>query len=345
MSRIEVILRLVTGFSLVLAVAASGVLGQTPWIIGPFTIVFTLLYWLGKNAAIQAWRTQGWSAVARALPVILLVQAILCAVFYLIGRGIGNLLRHPVQAEFTRLDWALPLGLLGLGIANHGLLSYLSARKQAESNNESDKMSYRSEWVLELDPKPVTLENFYDGFFYGHRKYGENGELGDQVSEAARTSPEMIEAAESRLNIAFPRLLRQLYERQNGGMAYNLWVPAVPKPTAELDDWRGVFSHDYCYLAPLDKLDTLHDSYLDFMDEDEIAQDDRVPKQAKRYIVLCQRYQDTTFLDYSDSRDNPRVGIVDFEGIDKKNVWFDSFDDFFSALRRGDLAERGSAGR
>jgi hypothetical protein len=76
------------------------------------------------------------------------------------------------------------------------------------------------------------------------------------------------------------------------------------------------------------------------MDEDEIAQDNSIPKDAKRYIILCKRYLDTTFLDYSKSSTNPRVGIVDFEGIDKMDVWFDSFDAFFAALRRGELRAR-----
>lgn len=49
---------------------------------------------------------------------------------------------------------------------------------------------------------------------------------------------------------------------QNGGGLSDLWVPIIDKLSNNLDDWRGVFSHDYCDLVPLDQLETLHDVYL-----------------------------------------------------------------------------------
>ena len=124
---------------------------------------------------------------------------------------------------------------------------------------------------------------------------------------------------------------------QNGGGLSDLWVPIIDKPSNNLDDCRGVFSHDYCDLVPLDQLETLHDVYLYSMSEDDIAKSKYSQKNAKRYILLSLRCADATFLDYSQSSFEPKVGIVDFERIDKNDVWFDTFDDFFASLKRGEL--------
>lgn len=195
-------------------------------------------------------------------------------------------------------------------------------------------------YYIKIEDTPLCVETFYRERFSAHR----SDELFGYPPERPRgwiTTPEMIQEAEERLNIVLPPLLRKLYEYQNGGDLDELWVPTKPNPGIELEDWRGVFAYGYDELSPLEGLCTLFDCALSFMSPEEaeegIGQCPFLPSQAKRYIVLSQRYHDTTFLDYSNSNEHPRVGIVEFEGLDPVDIWFESFDDFFHALRRGSV--------
>lgn len=310
----------------------------------PLGGVFTILYILGKKAARDLWAAYGFNGILKTLMPTYCVQALVCGIFYLLGRGIGNLSDRNQTLEFGTFDLILSGAILSFGLLTSGFLWFMERKTSivAVVTDATAETVKKSGYKMEFDPVSITLENFYTSVFYGHRDRN-NAEIpGDEdtpnvLPEKAQTTEAMIKAAEERLDIVLPPILRKLYERQNGGMVGNLWVAAVANPSLELEDWRGVFSHDYCYLAPLEYLRTLYDSYLDFKYEDEIEQDEEIPKNAKRYIILCQRYMDTTFLDYSQSKDKPRVGIVDFDRIDAKDVWFESFDEFFAALKRGDI--------
>jgi SMI1 / KNR4 family (SUKH-1) len=199
--------------------------------------------------------------------------------------------------------------------------------------------SSASQYVIQLEDAPITTANFFAAPYYGHVEYDKANRRIETIGlpEKAKPSASLITDTERRLSITFPPQLKSLYMLQNGGNLGELWVPVVDNPTNNLDDWRGAFSHDYCYLAPLEKLETLHDVYLYAMTEKEIEDSEYSKKNAKRYIILCMRCADATFLDYSESSHEPKVGIVDFEGINKSDVWFDKFDDFFAALKRGQI--------
>lgn len=342
--------RIAVGILLVICAVLPGVLGRSPWLILGLSLVFTVLYFQGKRAAIQAWRNGQRKAIIDALPVTWFTQLVLCGIFYLIGRGIGSLLGRHLTTSLAGFDDIYLLAVAVGGIIVGQIIVMIEDRVAknppillSETKQEAIDMATPKcpKWVMEFDEAPITLDNFFTGYYYGHYNYiTKNGDLGDELTDEALSSPQKIQAAEERLGIKFPPLLRQLYARQNGGMVGDLWVPRIANPTEDYEDWCGAFSHDYCYLTPLDKLRTLYDSYLGYLNEDEIEagmQDGSLCKDARRYVILCQRYADTTFLDYSQSDDNPRVGVVDFERVEKQNVWFDSFDSFFAALKRGEL--------
>jgi hypothetical protein len=343
MSKLETTLRLLTGLVIVLSVVLLGYMARSPWNIPLLGAVFTLLFLLGKRSTVH---TLGALFSFKNLLITFLTQLVLCGILYLIGRGIGSFLHQGAIVSLSLIDGYVALALLIFGVITALYLQRLSNFKPVESLSQSASApangQSRCEYVLSFDDAPITLDNFFESVYYGHLERDATGQIirSDSLPEAAKTTNEMIVATEARLGVVFPPLLKQLYLKQNGGDVGNLWVPCVNNPSNELDDWRGVFSHDYCYLAPLQQLTTLYDSYLDYMDEDEIEHSPHVEKHAKDYVILCQRYADTTFLDYSQSKQQPRVGIVDFEGIDKNDVWFDSFDEFFAALKRGELIDR-----
>lgn len=196
-----------------------------------------------------------------------------------------------------------------------------------------------SRTVIQFYDAPITKDNFFVAPYYRHIKFDEKDTKIEttELPENAKPSLSLIKETEVRLGITFPTQLKSLYMLQNGGSVGDLWVPIVHNLSQYLDDWRGVFSHDYCHLVPLKELETLHDVYLYAMTEDEIAKSEYSQKDAKRYVLLSIRCADATFLDYSQSSCEPKVGVIDFEGIDKNDVWFDTFDDFFAALKRGEL--------
>jgi hypothetical protein len=341
-------IRLITMLLIVLPVLMLAFLAHSLWIIPLFGLVFTVLYFLGKSAD-STYSLLKLRPSIRAIFITFAIQLTVCGILYLIGRGFGSLLNDKISVPFALVDVVIAIGILMLGMAAAMSLKMLiknvensminTEQEQEQSINTSD---YNYEFVMSFDEQPVTVDNFFEGVYFGHMDYDESHKniKSDMLPEAARPSAALIAETEARLGVEFPPLLKQLYLRQNGGNTGCLWVPLVENPSLELDDWRGVFSHDYCYLRPLNNLNTLYESYLDYMDEEEIAQSDEVHPLAKQYVVLCQRYADTTFLDYSKSSAQPRVGVVDFDRDGKQDVWFESFDAFFNALKRGDLVDK-----
>lgn len=327
MSKKEIWLRSIAGFSLVAMAIGFGVSGSAILIIFPLAFVFSVSYFFDKwtlwKQAFQA--STKYQLIVKVLSTVI-VQFVVCAFLYVVGRGVGSLFGIDRRDSVQDSEFVIMVATLVVSIS----LAYW-VKKIVKQNNKIpepivDLPSQGPVWRMVFDPNPISVENFYTSFRYG------------QPEDLRFPSEEKIQEMERKLGIKFPNLLKELYRKQNGGSCPNLWVPAKEDPSDLLDDWRGVFSHDYCYLCPLEKLQTVHDSYLNFMDEDEIEQDPQVPKDAKKYIILCQRYLDTTFLDYSQPGE-PRVGIVDFDGIEKKNVWFENFEEFFKNLRRADIEE------
>lgn len=352
MVKLDIFIRVCSGLVIVFSAILMGYMGRSQWTILLLGLVFAVLYLLGKRALPNDYFSRG--AFVKQFAVTYVVQVILYGVLYLIGRGLGSLVIQQPIAPFSLLDVYFALVLLLFGVVTTLWLHRLEKNKSISTlgqvatsihaRAEGDKTSteYRCEYILLFQSDPITLDTFFESVFYGHIERDASGqrENANSLPEAAKPSAKLIAETEARLGVLFPPLLKQLYLRQNGGDVGNLWVPCVNQPTNDLAQWRGVFSHDYCYLAPLQQLTTLYDSYLDYMDEEEITQSPHVQKHAKDYVILCQRYADTTFLDYSQSKTQPRVGVVDFDGIEKNDVWFDTFDDFFAALRRGELIDR-----
>jgi SMI1 / KNR4 family (SUKH-1) len=325
MSTRETYLRILTGFLLVAGVFAYGVMGRAPVVIAGLALVFTVLYihskWhLWKPLTVAPYGVK----LLKLLGGTFVSQLVVCGVIYLCGRGVGNLLEIGTADQLSVVD-VIGLGaLLATGLALGHACNVVARQKVvAEHSISVSAPEPDSPYRMIFDPEPLTLDNFYTG-------------LWKRLVEVNPASSELIAQTEERLGITLPPLLRRLYEKQNGGMCDNLWVPAVPNPSDNFKDWRGVFAHDYCYLLPLEKLDRLYASYRDFLSEEEIEERDDIPTHAKKMIVLAQRYMDTTYLDYSEPG-APRVGIVDFDGINKCDVRFNDFDTFFAALKRGEI--------
>lgn len=186
---------------------------------------------------------------------------------------------------------------------------------------------------LDIDPAPVTLETFFASPSYLRSNTAslalERRGLTIQKPPFA-ASEEMIAAAEHRLGVRLPVLLRRLYAVMNGGYVGDVFVPLTGPRTAT-NMWRPAFCDGCFALEPVDRLRTLadHRGYLP---------SGSTPLHAKTHkcIVLQARANDMTLLDCSDSAE-PRVLIVDFDkpaGADPTDVGFASFEDFFAALRR-----------
>jgi len=198
---------------------------------------------------------------------------------------------------------------------------------------------------IPLDPTPLTEETFFVSADHWRFDAGREAMAGRGSSVDAQplgASEEAIAAAEQRLGIRLPELLRRLYRRMDGGYVGTLYVPLKEKPALFYDDWRGAFAIDYSSLCPVSKLRTVYERYQDFTHDP-----DEEPEHADRLIVLQSRYGDMTLLDYSEPGE-PRVVIADFDQPeDPIDCVFPSFDAFFAALRRvqPEADEYGEAGR
>ena len=329
-------LRVIAGLLLVGGVIYTGFVARSPWIILPLAIVFTVSHAAGR------WRLwerlvadQGVAAIIKAVSSALVAQLILVGLLYLIGYGLGALIvgsSDAVPFGMTDIKGVALLGFLSIGIG--ALLSVMEpaapsleeALGKTEAGFPTDETS--DEPQLDLDPTPITPETFFTSPYHGH-KDPETGELKTE----AKLTDDQIAAEETRLGITLPPLLKQLYQRQNGGGVGWMFVPlkADPKPISA--DWRGAFSIDYCDLTPLTDLGTMFDAQCAWLDPDDDADADEFVENAKQIIPLSMRYMDCTVLDYSQPGP-PRAGIVDYDGGGEPDIWFETFEDLFAALRR-----------
>lgn len=322
MSKTEKIIRIVSGFTIFAVILSLGLFAYSPWNIPIIAVPCTILYILGKEISRIIFLKSDHVKRCVVLAKTYISQLIFCAVLYVLGRGMNELMLHIADRNFSSTDLLFALGLLILGIINEVLLACLKPKPVATTSGVFQQRNY----TISFQPEPITIDNFYSDPFWGHKN---NPDL-------IKGDLKKIEEAERRLGVILPPLLKELYLKQNGGMAQNLYVPIVDNPGNDNSDWRWVFSPGYEYLNPAERLCNLKGSCLLGMDEDEIEQEGDFLKNAEKYIVLCKRYSDVTFLDYSGPGE-PRVGVVDFDKIDPKNVWFNDFEQFFKALRRGEL--------
>lgn len=349
-SNITGTLRVVAALTVVMSLIAAGYLGRSPWIVVLATPALTLLYALGKFRQWQtAWRVGGVKSIALGMLTTLPIQLALGYVFYLIGLGLARLVVPAPIAAFAPGD-ILGVGIMFLiclacsiaiinlegdacvGPANRrgqsGQTTASAVAIEATSQgNYADK-----DLELDIDPTPLTQETFFKSAGYWRMDPAREAMEGRGkriVKPALAASDADISEAERRIGFQLPKGLRELYRVLDGGYVGELYVPLKAAPEPVYDEWRGAFSIDYSSLCPLKKLRTVREYYEDFTDDP-----DDMPANADKLLVLQARYGDMTLLDYSRPGE-PRVSIVDFDrNGDLTDVEFETFSDFFQALRR-----------
>ncbi|CAA2104408.1 SMI1/KNR4 family protein [Variovorax paradoxus] len=350
------VLRIAMGLLLVLSMAAAGGLHRSAWTVVLAAPLFIVLYALGKwNSWVLAWRLGGAKRIVLSALVTLPIQAVVAGLFYLIGLGLAALLAPAAPiAELSGTDVRWALALFAVAVAASAAIIRLEAVTphaspdaeppvpEAEADADADADADRAaaaasveEVELDLDPMPLRIDSFFvsPGYFRINAARQALSQLhGEAVAKPPFAASEaMLAEAEARLGFRLPVTLRQLYGVMNGGYVGWQYVPlkADAKPVDE--DWRGAFSIDYSSLVPVGDLRTVAEHYDDFTHEPE-----DVPADADKLVVLQARYGDMTLLDY---RRGPEAGvlIVDYgkqPGADPVDAAFDSFDEFFSTLRR-----------
>lgn len=327
-------MRLGTGLILLLSVLLAGAWARSAWLILPLTLIYTLAFILGRW---QAWRHSiATDTISRVLSQLLatgLTQAVLVALLYLIGRGVGAMFgrAHAAPLEMFDLLYCATVALLGLGLGAFVVWREPLARLP---NRDTQPVS-RDE--IELLPELVTPQNFFHGIHYGHGSYtGPEKSFADRPNELSAGSDAKISAAEVRLNVCLPDGLKALYRVQNGGSVSELCTlkSGVSQPRL-FDDLILPFT-GYDDLLPSESLRTLLEAVTEFSAGNADSDVDLLPAGSAQLVILAQYYRYTLFLDYRSSTE-PRVGFVDFDDFSNWQphcVWWENFDAFFSALRR-----------
>lgn len=332
------VLRIAMGLLIVLAMGTAGWLHRSPWIVLLATPLFTVLYALGKwKAWTLAWRLGGAQRIALSALVTLPIQAVLAGVFYLLGLGLSMLLAPAAPiAVFSGADaqWAAALFVLAVAVSAAIIRLEAAAPEPVAATPSPASPAAEAEPELDIDPTPLDRDTFFEspGYWRTNAAREALAQRGTPVEKPPFAASEaMIEAAEARLGFRLPDTLRALYGRMNGGYVGWLYVPLKRDAGPFHDDWRGAFSIDYSSLATLAELRTVAEHYEDFTHDPE-----DVPAGADKLVVLQARYGDMTLLDYTRGP-QARVLIADFDrqpGVEPVDIAFESFDDFFAALRR-----------
>lgn len=327
-------MRLSAGLILLLSVLLAGAWARSVWLVLPLTLIYTLAFVLGRW---QAWRHSiATDTISRVLSQLLatgLTQAVLVALMYLVGRGVGAVFGHAQAASLEMFDvlYCAAVAVLGLGLGafvvwREPLVRFQTRDTQPVSSDE-----------IEILPEPVTPQNFFHGIHYSHGSYtGPDKSFVATPNELSLGSDAKIAAAEMRLNICLPVGLKALYRVQNGGSVPELCTvkPGVSKPRL-FDDLIMPFT-GYDDLLPTESLRTLLDTFAESSAGNDDSDVDLLPAGSAQLIILAQYYRCTLFLDYR-SGTEPKVGFVDFDDFSNwqpQCVWWENFDAFFSALRR-----------
>lgn len=340
-------LRLLAGSLLLVAAVSAGMLQRSPIIIGSLTLAFSAAFVLGRLAGWQHLaRTAGPWRIATSLLSVLLVQAVLVGLLYLLGVGGAAVLGHERQAPpFDAIDLWLPLvlgvvsALLGLAVFR---LEHASRPAGADARTSGfDALVHTQDTTatdaeLRVLPTPLTPETFYDGIHYAHASRSAQGAYDGTPNAASAGSPARIHAAEVRLGVLLPEGLRALYRVQNGGHLPSLCIAIDGTHAAtRYDDLLMPFG-GYDDLNPTEQLTTADESFLAFADPDEEEIYGHLFRNGTdRMVVLAQWYRQSLYLDYSQPGE-PTVGFVDFDRedwADHVQRWPD-FATFFAALRR-----------
>jgi hypothetical protein len=338
------LLRLFTGFFLLLSVLAAGALARSPWVIAPLAATFAVAFIIGRWRSWRlAMKTHSLKRILSELLATTVIQTVMVAMLYLIGRGVAAVIGRTSAGAFSQWDlgYGVVTAAIGLtlgGIAvwrerNHASGPFASLGQTSLEDSPAPALSQGDE--IRLLPDPVTLQSFFSGIHYTHARYEgpENTYVGTPNVDSAG-SDEKIAAAEARLGVLLPDGLRALYRTQNGGSVNALCIPNPGVETPRLyDDIVAPFS-GYDDLLPCEALRTVFASATDYADPEQPDQSDMFPDGCAKMIILAQWYRHTLFLDYG-AGDTPSVGFVDFDDIDWQAhcVRWTSFEHFYSSLR------------
>ncbi len=340
MTAATIFLRIATGLGFVLVGGAAGYVHRSPLIIPVLAIGFAAAYVAGKQ---RAWRhslsTKGWRGTLAQIPSTYVAQVFLVGLLYLIGFGLGALVRGKVDlAAFGRVDVGIAVWTGVIGVAFGLAIDQLEKRKSVTSPDETftfgddtDMEAQRAD--INLLDTPVQPHSLFRSIHYTHDTSDEaDGEYDGTPNEKSAGSDAKIAAAEARLGVVFPEGLRAIYRVQNGGSINSVCVlKAGITQTQSYDDVIMPFS-GYDDLEPLERVRPLFDAISDYAEPD--TQPEEFPEGCKQMMILAQWYRETLFLDYSNPG-APRVGFTDFdnEAPLEKAVWWEDFDAFFASLR------------
>ncbi len=346
------LLRISTGLFLLISVLTAGALARSPWIIAPLAATFTIAFIIGRWPSWRlALKTHSPRRILSELLATLVIQTLMVAMLYLIGRGGAAVIGRPSAGAFSQWDivYCVVIATVGLTLGaiavwrerNQMPAAFASFDDSAHEDNHQDNMASASSQQdeIRLLPDPVTLHSFFSGIHYTHGRYEgpENTYVGTPNVDSAG-SDEKIAAAEARLGVALPQGLRTVYRIQNGGSIHSLCVPKPGVKTPRMyDDIVMPFS-GYDDLMPCESLRTVFASVSDYADPDQPDQSDMFPDGCAKMVILAQWYRHTLFLDYGTadaSGNTPSVGFVDFEDDDWQAhcVRWSSFEQFYSSLR------------
>ncbi|MCC8626031.1 SMI1/KNR4 family protein [Xanthomonas vesicatoria] len=179
--------------------------------------------------------------------------------------------------------------------------------------------------VVRWQPQPPALTTFWSG-------------AGHWSEHAAAADVDAFAAAEARLGVHLPALLKRLYSVQDGGDTGWCWVLRTRFPSDHYVDWECVLvDRD---LTPLASIRSVLDLAAAFEDPDDFSAAACLHAGLDQVLVLsCHNVDCLLCLDYRARGPQCEPDVVYFdrwEGL--VPTWrARSFDAFFSALRQADL--------
>ncbi len=191
--------------------------------------------------------------------------------------------------------------------------------------------------------RKITPRTFYRGWHFSRRNYTLHA-LTDVVDHQGnkpkrapkRASEAMIVAAEQRLGVRLPRMLRDIYKVQDGGSLPTYFVARYPGAPRDFDGWVSAFAYDYDVLNPLSDLVRLHDDYVEHGDQEDPEQTAGWIPGAEKLIVIAWRTGYGTALDYRQGEE-PGVLLFDHGSDSKEELRFPSFEAFLEACHEIDF--------
>ncbi|MGO1071205.1 SMI1/KNR4 family protein [Lysobacter sp. CA199] len=180
--------------------------------------------------------------------------------------------------------------------------------------------------TLQWRPEPPSLDTFWSGPGFWSDASG------------APAPEDAIAAAEARLGVRLPALLRALYRRQDGGYTRFEWAPLSRHPSRHSYDWESVVPDRY--LSSLGHLRTLMDVASDFQDGTELWSFARMHARCEQIVVLAMHNINWMLcLDYRERGPEREPDVVYFEYFDELTPRYRArdFDRFFADLRQAEL--------